>query len=224
MPIFTRSTGTSVLISHNNIRAVVAAIKSRPGQTTSDYRLILANDGVYVSRNVINLVLECTPEGNEVVRKGFVTRLPSRGTVPTWTTIKGAIVKQPNLNYKPTRYNRATIDMGSGVEAEIESDANSALQIAADAIMKVGSARTAAHVIDTLRDITHATASREDMRAKMNQDYDAQIAALSRTLASQDKLIALMERVHDGDRRLASLTFNPGQTTTTQPAPIAADA
>lgn len=210
MPIFTRSSKATCLISHQNIRATISAIKSRPGQTVRDYRIIMANDSVFASVNTINLVLECTPEGRDVVRKGMVTRLPTRGPSPTWTKLKGAIVKQPSLAYRPAVYNRATLDMGSDVEAEIVSDANSTLQIAADAIMRTAtSAKTAAHVIDVLRDIVHASASREDMRAKANIDYEARIDGLTKTLASQNKLIDLMEQVHESDQRLQALTFRP---------------
>lgn len=219
MPMFQRrSKKTQALISHNNIRAVVAAIKQKPGLTTSDYRVILANDSVYVSRNTINLVLECTDEGRQVVRKGMVTRIPTRGTVPEWTKIKGAIVNQPNESYRPVAYTRAHIDMGDDVEPEILSDANSTLEIAAAAIMgAMPSAKSAAHKIEVLRDIVHASASREDMRAKVNHDYENRIHEFERLVQSQEKLIGLMEKSVAAEQRISALTFSGGQQTLAAP-------
>lgn len=223
MPMFQRrSKKTSALISHNNIRAVIAAIKQKPGQTTSDYRIILANDGVYVSRNTINLILECTAEGHAVVRKGWVTRIPTRGTVPEWTKIKGAIVKQPSETYRPAVYTRAQLDMGDGVEAEILSDANSALAIAAEAMMRSPtSTKTSAHKIDILRDIVHSSAAREDMRAKVNHDYENRIHEMERLVKSQERLLGLLEQGLATEQRISALTFQGHQTAAPSPTPVA---
>ncbi len=217
MPIYTRPrTKKPVLIAEQNIRAVVAAIKSKPGQTVKDYRILLANDGVYVSHNTINLVLECTEDGRELVRQGRVTRFEQRGVAPEWAKLKGAKVKQPSAAYRAATYVRAQLNDDEGLESEILSDANSTLQIAADAIMKsMPSAKSAAHTIDVLRDIVHSSASREDMRAKANIDYESRIQDMSKMLASQDKLISLMEQVHDRDAKLTALTFRSNGAATT---------
>lgn len=206
MPLFTRLNKKKVSLSDEKIRSFVAMIKQKPGLKVSDYVVLCANAGIFVSQNRANLILECTESGREVIRKGMVARTTCRGQGPAWHNVSGVKFATLSKAYRPAVFKRG-VELETDLEVEIKEDAETIMDIASSAIFSTQSPRRTIHELDTLREIVQATAMREDSRAKKIVDYKDRLQQLTAQTAEQARYIdALhtMDQQKDTIRRLTS--------------------
>lgn len=205
---YTRLSGKPVQISPEAADKVIKAIKANPNQTVRDYEA-----ATLVSVNTINLVLECTPQGQKLVREGKVAYVFTRGRTPAWVDLKGATIKAPAANYVPALF-RSSVALTHVKTPEIASDASTLSVLATEALSRPSSSPTRRKAkLELIQSLTNAMAAREEERANRVAQLEAEIATLERYNTTLERTVELeRERASVQMGNLSGLLPAPAQT------------